>query len=1004
GNGAVTSSVVTLTLNHAPALAAITTQILDEQTTFSYTNSTSDADGGTLTYALTTAPTGMTINATNGVISWTTSEATGPSTNTVTVRVTDDGSPALTDTQTFTVLVSEVNLAPALTVPANQTLNELTTLNVSASATDADVPTNTLTFSLVTAPTGMTINASSGAMAWTPAEAQGPSTNTVTVRVTDNGSPNLSDTKSFTVTVNETNTTPLLTVPANQTLDELTPLSISASATDSDLPANTLTFALLTAPSGLTIDASSGAIAWTPSEAQGPSTNTITVRVTDNGSPNLSGTNSFIVIVNEVNTAPTIVSNADVYLNELTPLTLTNVIIDTDVPANPLTFTLATAPSGMSINATNGVLTWTPSEAQGPSINPVTVIVSDNGSPAYTATNSFTVLVSEVNSAPTLAAIADQTLAVDASLSVTAVAHDSDLPANSLTFSIIGAPAGMHLNPTSGLLTWTPALFQRPSSNLVTVSVTDNAHVPLSTSQSFIVRTVVDDDTNAPTVYLSAPVVNFRTNAATLRVTGTATDNRALARVRVSVNGGGYTDAVGTASWAATVALAPGTNTVAVFAEDASGNISSIVTRSFFRIVTTRLTVNYYGRGTASPNLNGSLLELNRTYTLTAQPQADWLLTNWSGDVSGTNAALTFTMTSNLVINANFVSNPIVRLVGSYNGLFAEAAGATVASAGFASVKLDKSGAFSAALLVGGRNLAFTGKIGCDGHGLVTVARIEQSPLTLELQFDATTGGETLAGTVSTPEWSAPLVADRAVTHTNFVGKYTLLLPGSTNLDTPSGTGYGLVTVAGNAVSLLGALGDGAALKQNIAISRRGEWPLCVPLYAGTTVTTNPLFPVTNKVCRGLLIGWAHFTNGVAPAVSGSFVWLKNPCTNGNNFPDGFEVDAEITGARYTPPTLGMRAVNLTNGTVTLTDGDLAAPLTANFSLSTANVISFPAPNVYKCLATITPGSGLVKLTFTPPGTPRAITATGVILQGERFVDGYFLGAGTSGRFTMQSP
>ncbi|MFM2082156.1 MAG: hypothetical protein RL380_847, partial [Verrucomicrobiota bacterium] len=42
GNGAVTSSIVTLTLNHEPSLAAITTQTFDEQTTFSYTNSTSD--------------------------------------------------------------------------------------------------------------------------------------------------------------------------------------------------------------------------------------------------------------------------------------------------------------------------------------------------------------------------------------------------------------------------------------------------------------------------------------------------------------------------------------------------------------------------------------------------------------------------------------------------------------------------------------------------------------------------------------------------------------------------------------------------------------------------------------------------------------------------------------------------------------------------------------------------------------------------------------------------
>src|SRR5206468_824514 len=152
-------------------------------------------------------------------ISWMPTEAQGPGTNIVTVMVTDNGTQNLSDTKSFTVIVNEVNTVPVLTVPANQVINELTTLNVSASATDSDIPTNTLTFSLVSAPAGMTINANNGAISWMPTEAQGPNTNTVTVRVSDNGSPNLSDTKSFTVTVNEVNSAPVLTMPTNQVMD-----------------------------------------------------------------------------------------------------------------------------------------------------------------------------------------------------------------------------------------------------------------------------------------------------------------------------------------------------------------------------------------------------------------------------------------------------------------------------------------------------------------------------------------------------------------------------------------------------------------------------------------------------------------------------------------------------------------------------------------------------------------------------------------------------------------
>src|SRR5207249_4895135 len=145
---------------------------------------------------------------------------------------------------------------------------------------------NTLTFALVSGPTGLTVS-SAGAIAWTPTEAQGPSTNTVTVRVFDNGSPSLSRTDERRVGEAEVNSAPVLTVPATQTIAEQTALSANWTATESALPANTLTFALVSGPTGLTVS-SAGTIAWTPSEAQGPSTNTVTVRVFDNGSPSLS--------------------------------------------------------------------------------------------------------------------------------------------------------------------------------------------------------------------------------------------------------------------------------------------------------------------------------------------------------------------------------------------------------------------------------------------------------------------------------------------------------------------------------------------------------------------------------------------------------------------------------------------------------------------------------------------------------------------------------------------
>jgi len=75
---------------------------------------------------------------------------------------------------------------------------------------------------------------------------------------------------------------------------------VTATATDSDLPANTLSFALGVGPDRPDSLVGAAPLAWTPTEAQGPSTNTVTVRVFDDGIPSMSATNSFQVIVSEV--------------------------------------------------------------------------------------------------------------------------------------------------------------------------------------------------------------------------------------------------------------------------------------------------------------------------------------------------------------------------------------------------------------------------------------------------------------------------------------------------------------------------------------------------------------------------------------------------------------------------------------------------------------------------------------------------------------------------------
>jgi hypothetical protein len=94
------------------------------------------------------------------------------------------------------------------------------------------------------------------------------------------------------------------------------------------------------------------------------------------------------------------------------------------------------------------------------------------------------------NTAPTLAVIPDANLIAGQTLLVTNSATDTDVPAQTLTWGLFTAPVGAGINATNGVLAWRPTLAQSPSTNLFTVTVTDNGVPPLSATQSFNVVVV----------------------------------------------------------------------------------------------------------------------------------------------------------------------------------------------------------------------------------------------------------------------------------------------------------------------------------------------------------------------------------------------------------------------------------------------------------------------------------------------------------------------------------
>jgi hypothetical protein len=94
------------------------------------------------------------------------------------------------------------NTAPTLDPIANQTVNVGVTVNFAAAASDPDVPPQALSFSMPVGPTNATLDVSTGAFNWRPLVSQGGTVNPVTIVAADNGSPSLSATQSFTITVN----------------------------------------------------------------------------------------------------------------------------------------------------------------------------------------------------------------------------------------------------------------------------------------------------------------------------------------------------------------------------------------------------------------------------------------------------------------------------------------------------------------------------------------------------------------------------------------------------------------------------------------------------------------------------------------------------------------------------------------------------------------------------------------------------------------------------------
>jgi hypothetical protein len=572
---ATNSFTVTVNAVHNPPVLPNQTNVaVNELTLLVVTNTASANDAPALPLSYTLAVTNLAngsvvTNAsidTNGIISWTPTEAQGPSSNLL-VTVVSDGS--LSATNSFVVFVNEVNVAPVLPNQTNLTVSGQTPIVVTNTASDSDIPAEPLGY-VLTGPAGATIDAN-GVIRWTPAAGQVPGVYPFTTVVTDTNvyavnAQNLSATNSFTVTVNAIHNVPVLPNQTNMAVNELTLLVVTNTASANDLPALPLSYTLAVTNlangnvvTNATID-TNGIISWTPTEAQGPSSNEVVTVVSDGS---LSATNSFVVFVNEVNVAPVLPNQTNITVNGQTPIVVTNTASDSDIPVEPLGYVL-TGPLGASIDG-NGIIRWTPAAGQVPGVYLFTTVVTDTNVYAVnaqnlSATNSFTVTVDAVHNAPVLPVQTNRVVNELTLLVVTNTASENDLPALPLSYTLVVTNIGTGqvvtnaVIDTNGVISWTPVQTQSPSTNAFLTVVSDGS---LSATNSFLV-TVVEVN--------MAPVLPNQTNMTISGLTPVVVTNTAsepnihsvTAGYQLNGPAGSSIDANGVIRWTPTLGQVPG--------------------------------------------------------------------------------------------------------------------------------------------------------------------------------------------------------------------------------------------------------------------------------------------------------------------------------------------------------------------------------------------------------------------------------------------------------------
>jgi RHS repeat-associated protein len=513
---------------------------------FEYRATASDADGDKLAYELTLAPDGMVVDESTGTVVW--QPKTGQEGTAKAILRVNDGQGGV-DIQYFEIEVKAANNAPVFTSQPQNTKPQVgKTFNYRAVAIDAD--SDPLTYELVTgSPTGVTINSSTGQVSWTPVSSQ-LAAREITIKVSDNKGGAATQTLNLEVIAAQPNQAPQFTSTPRNNARIGSNYFYQPTASDPD--GDSLSFKLLTTPSGMVMD-KDGRIIWSPAANQFGQ-NAVKVEVSDGFGG--KATQSFNIYASDraSNNLPTITS---------TPITKTNTEklytykpTANDPDGDYLLWSLDNAPTGMVIDPTTGSISWQPNLQQ---IGIHTVAVRVTDALGATVGQEFTLKVTGVNTPPNIVSTPITNGAINQSYSYQVAA--TDLESDPLRYSLGVHPEGMIIDEKTGLITWTPKSVGNYQTEVIVLD-TQGA----SNRQLFSVEVGTSAINHAPVISSTPGFVADVNTAYTYSVVASDSDGDALNYNLIAApNGMSIDGATGEVTWNAPVL---GTHQVVVEVND----------------------------------------------------------------------------------------------------------------------------------------------------------------------------------------------------------------------------------------------------------------------------------------------------------------------------------------------------------------------------------------------------------------------------------------------------